>query len=187
MKSFTRPELDVLLAVARKRSETDYLTFLVTFNHGLRVSETLALTATNFVDGHLVVQRLKNSHKTTQPLLSDEADGLLALAQAANGGDSSRCIASRFGERYESTVPKRASHSLSAIPTVLNIPAVGWRISAAWASLKFRLTWAIVMGGTRWCICDPMSPRLQPLLRRRSRTEPMKRLLRQVFKRSFST
>lgn len=72
MKSFTRIQLDTFLAVARKHSERDYLMFLVTFNHGLRVSETLALSRTNLVDGHLVVQRLKRSRKTTQPLLANE-------------------------------------------------------------------------------------------------------------------
>jgi integrase len=57
------------------------LAFLVCFNHGLRVSELVNLDASNIVDGHLVVQRLKRSRKTTQPLLPDEKDGLLALAQ----------------------------------------------------------------------------------------------------------
>lgn len=71
-KSLTKVELNSLLATARKHSESDYLMFLVTFNHGLRVSETLALTASNLVAGHLVVQRLKGSDKTTQPLLPDE-------------------------------------------------------------------------------------------------------------------
>ena len=58
---------------------------LVTFNHGLRVSETLALTAENFVDGFLVVQRLKGSKKTAQPLLPSERDGLLALVETTTG------------------------------------------------------------------------------------------------------
>ena len=80
-KSLTRPELDALLAVARKHSEADYLMILVTFNHGLRVSETLRLTSQNFVDGYIVVQRLKKSRKTTQPLLPNEVDGLRALGK----------------------------------------------------------------------------------------------------------
>jgi integrase len=78
MKNFTKVELDALLAVARKHSETDYLMLLVTFNHGLRVSETLALNSANFVSGFLVVQRLKGSRKTSQPLLPSE-QGILAL------------------------------------------------------------------------------------------------------------
>jgi integrase len=82
MKNFTKVELEALLAVARKHSERDYLMLLVTFNHGLRVSETLALTGENFVGGFLVVQRLKGSRKTTQPLLASE-QGVLALAKGS--------------------------------------------------------------------------------------------------------
>ena len=78
MKSLTREELARLLDVT---PEPDRLAFLVCFNHGLRVSELVNLDAANIVDGHLVVQRLKRSRKTTQPLLPDEKDGLLALAQ----------------------------------------------------------------------------------------------------------
>jgi integrase len=83
MKNFTKPELDGLLAAARKESEADYLMFLVMFNHGLRVSEMLALSASNIVGNFLVVQRLKGSKKTCQPLLPSERDGLLKLP--ANG------------------------------------------------------------------------------------------------------
>jgi type 1 fimbriae regulatory protein FimB len=84
MKNLTRPELDALLAEAQKESETDYVLLLVMFNHGLRVSEVLALTASNIVGNFLVVQRLKGSKKTAQPLLANEKDAL--LARAANGG-----------------------------------------------------------------------------------------------------
>jgi type 1 fimbriae regulatory protein FimB len=81
MKNFTKPELDSLLAAARKESETDYLMLLVMFNHGLRVSEMLALSSSNIVGNFLVVQRLKGSKKTCQPLLPSERDGLLKLAE----------------------------------------------------------------------------------------------------------
>ena len=68
MKSLTKIELDRLFEVAG----ADALMFRVLFNHGLRVSEVINLTDANIVDGHLVVQRLKKSRKTTQPLLADE-------------------------------------------------------------------------------------------------------------------
>ena len=74
MKSLTREELAKLLKAAKQVSQRDYLMLLVTFNHGLRSSETLALTDANVVSGHLVVQRLKKSRKTTQPLLGDEQE-----------------------------------------------------------------------------------------------------------------
>jgi integrase/recombinase XerD len=85
MKNFTRPELDSILSVARESSERDYLMFLVMFNHGLRVSEMLALTPANIIGDFLVVQRLKGSKKTAQPLLPSERDGLLALAKTTTG------------------------------------------------------------------------------------------------------
>jgi integrase len=81
MKSLTSAELDALLAVAQSESESDHLMFLVTFNHGLRVSETLSLTRENLVAGNLTVQRLKGSRKTCQPLLPAERDLLLARAE----------------------------------------------------------------------------------------------------------
>jgi integrase len=74
MKSLTRDELNRLLDAAG----ADRLMLTVMFNHGLRVSEVVALTDANVINGHLVVQRLKGSRKTTQPLLSDE-QALLAM------------------------------------------------------------------------------------------------------------
>jgi integrase len=68
MKSLTQDEFKALLTVAG----SDRLLFTVMFNHGLRVSEAIALTDADVVDGHLVVQRLKGSEKTTQRILSDE-------------------------------------------------------------------------------------------------------------------
>ena len=68
MKSLTRDELNRLLGAAG----SDRLMFTVMFNHGLRVSEVINLDETNVVDGHLIIQRLKKSRKTTQPLLADE-------------------------------------------------------------------------------------------------------------------
>jgi integrase len=78
MKSLTRIELDALLAAA---PEPDRLMLTVAVNHGLRVSELVSLDASNIVGNHLVVQRLKKSRRTTQPLLPNEKDGLLALAK----------------------------------------------------------------------------------------------------------
>jgi integrase len=85
MKSLTREQLNSLLQVARKHSESDYAALLVGFNHGLRVSEILALTKENVVNGTLVVQRLKRSKKTTQPLLPSEKTVLETLAATVDG------------------------------------------------------------------------------------------------------
>lgn len=86
MKSLTKSELDALLATAEKHSEDDALLFLVAFNHGLRVSEVCGLTKDNIVNGFLVVQRLKGSRKTTQPLLPNEKQDLLELAAVRKTG-----------------------------------------------------------------------------------------------------
>lgn len=80
MKSLTKPELDSLLAVALKHDVRDWLMLLVTFNHGLRVSETLSLSRINLTGNRLTVARLKGSRKTTQPLLPEEEAGLKKLA-----------------------------------------------------------------------------------------------------------
>lgn len=81
MKSLDRAQLDSLFAAAAKESAEDALMLRVTFNHALRVSEVLALTAENIVDGHLVVQRSKGSRKTIQRLLTDESDIVLLAKQ----------------------------------------------------------------------------------------------------------
>lgn len=74
MKNLTRTELANLIDAAEQQSHMDALLIRVIFNHGLRISEALALTDENIVSGHLVVQRLKKSRKTTQPLLPDEQE-----------------------------------------------------------------------------------------------------------------
>jgi integrase len=57
-----------MLSAARSVSEQDWLLLLVTFWHGLRASEALALTPDHFSDGFITVQRLKGSLRTRQPL-----------------------------------------------------------------------------------------------------------------------
>jgi integrase len=84
MKSLTRVELDALLRVARLRSESDYLMFKLAFYHGLRISEVLSLSAENIVGGCLIIQRLKGSKRTIQPLPADDREAIEKLA--ANGG-----------------------------------------------------------------------------------------------------
>lgn len=82
MRYLTKDELSAILS---KASPEDRLMFLLAFNHGLRVSEVLGLTAENFVDGHLIVQRLKGSCKTAQRVLSNEAS-LLAKHKISECG-----------------------------------------------------------------------------------------------------
>jgi integrase len=72
MEHLTKEQLEAVLKEAKKHSERDWLMILLAYNHGLRISEVCALTPANFKDGHLNVQRLKGSLKTTQPLLDSE-------------------------------------------------------------------------------------------------------------------
>jgi integrase len=74
MKSLTKSELLNLIDAAKQESDLDALLFQVMFNHGLRVSEVISLNPENVISGHLVVQRLKKSRKTTQPLLDNEKE-----------------------------------------------------------------------------------------------------------------
>lgn len=73
MNHITKDELKALVQqVPEPRMK---LMFLVTFLHGLRISETLALTGAHIQDGYLTVRRLKGSLKTTQPFIhSDDPD-----------------------------------------------------------------------------------------------------------------
>jgi integrase len=80
MKSLTRSELAGLREQAKQCSELDELMILVMFNHGLRVSEAINLDSSNIQGDYIVVQRLKNSKKTSQPLMGDEKEALKSLA-----------------------------------------------------------------------------------------------------------
>lgn len=120
MKSLTRPELDALLAVAAKYSSLDSLMLSAMFNHGLRVSEATGLTREHIIDGHLLIQRLKRSRKTNQPLLPNEKAGLEALASKVEGRfwlpqyapHVARVIAWRLVQRYgrEAGIPRFKCH-----------------------------------------------------------------------------
>lgn len=87
MESLSRPELLRLLKVARAVSERDWLMILVSYWHGLRVSEVIGLTGGSVQDGYLRTKRLKGSLETVQelvkhpnPLLS-EREALIEFAR----------------------------------------------------------------------------------------------------------
>lgn len=85
MKALTTDELDALLSTAKTYNTNHWLMFMCTFNHGLRVSETLGLTSENIPAELLDVQRLKGSKRTIQPLLPGEREELLKLAATVKG------------------------------------------------------------------------------------------------------
>jgi integrase len=118
MKALTQPELDALLAVSGVHS----LMFRITFNHGLRVSEVLGLTAENIPAELLDVQRLKGSRRTIQPLLPGEREELLSLAATSTGyfflpeienRESARRQFNRLMRRYGklANVPEHKCHA----------------------------------------------------------------------------
>jgi integrase/recombinase XerD len=76
-----KDELLALLRVAKEHRERDWLLLLVTYHHGLRISETLSITKTSLGSGYLTIQRLKGSEKTTQKLV-DHQDPLLSESRA---------------------------------------------------------------------------------------------------------
>lgn len=92
MHALSKDELRRLLAAARGVRERDWLMILVAFHHGLRASEVTGFTAEAVRDGHLTIQRLKGSLKTTQPLvvsadpLFNEKASLIELARKSKPG-----------------------------------------------------------------------------------------------------
>jgi integrase/recombinase XerD len=109
MKSLTQDEFHRLLDAAKQESPLDALMLTVMFNHGLRVSEVIALTPANVVSSHLVVQRLKRSRKTIQPLLDDEKE---LLTMSGRFFPMSRMTAWRRMQHYgaKAGIPKHLLH-----------------------------------------------------------------------------
>ena len=92
MKSdLSKDELTRLLTAAKAYRERDWLMILVAYWHALRASEVVNLQADNICDGHITVQRLKGSLKTTQPLMEhgnpllDEKKGLSDFTRGMHG------------------------------------------------------------------------------------------------------
>ena len=150
MMHLSREQLLGLLGEARKRSERDWLMFLVCYLHGLRISEALELTPRNVRDGFLTVQRLKGSLRTTQPLVAHENELLnekLSLMNLCSmrrpdeplfrfscTGTSRRVQAWRLMRRYG---------TLAGIPQHLLHPH----------SLKHSTGWAIISRGIEYTRC----------------------------------
>lgn len=81
MEALSKEELRSILAAARAESERDWLMILVSFWHGLRVSELLAIKGSSIKDGFLTVDRLKGSLRTVQALV-EHPDSLFSERQA---------------------------------------------------------------------------------------------------------
>lgn len=82
----TTEEMDRLLLAAQTRGrhpERDYCLLLLSFRHGLRVSEALALRwdAIALDDQTIYIERLKNSKSGLHPLQADELEALRLLKE----------------------------------------------------------------------------------------------------------
>lgn len=114
MKSLTKPELDSLLSTALQHSVRDHLMFLLAFNHGLRISEVLALTSDNFNAGYIITSRKKGSRKAEHPLLASERELLTQYMHGKCGllFPVSRQHAWRLIKRYarEAGIPEHRVH-----------------------------------------------------------------------------
>jgi integrase len=125
IQSLNRDELRALLAAAKARRERDWLMILVSFSHGLRASEVVALTGDDVRDGHLSVRRLKGSLRTVQPLVSDpdplfdEATALFAFAQKHPGNQKLFAI----GRQHFWRLVQRYGHD-AGLPAHLRHPHV---------------------------------------------------------------
>ncbi|MCC3409531.1 MAG: tyrosine-type recombinase/integrase [Microcoleus sp. PH2017_10_PVI_O_A] len=87
----TEQEIEGLLLVAKANKDRffalrDYLAILLSFRHGLRVSELIALRwqAIDFDAARIHIQRLKNGTPGVHPLQADELRGLKSLRKFQN-------------------------------------------------------------------------------------------------------
>jgi integrase len=89
----------------------------LTFEHGLRVSEVLALTRDNVVDGYLIVERKKGSLRTKQPLYHGENE-LLSIRGALEGFALRTLKTKRLFPISQPTAWRRIQHygKLAGIP-----------------------------------------------------------------------
>ena len=93
MEHLTIDELTLVLAAARQKSERDWLLVLVSFWHGLRASEAVALRVSDIKDGYIRIARLKGSLRTVQKLIEhpdallNEKSGLTAWIRGRAGSE----------------------------------------------------------------------------------------------------
>jgi type 1 fimbriae regulatory protein FimB len=110
---FLSPE-DVLavLRAAKKRSVRDWTMILIAYRHGLRASEVcgLRLADVNLKEGAILIQRLKGSLRTSQPLyahrgqpLLDEVAALRCWLRARQADGSDYLFNSQKGARLDRT------------------------------------------------------------------------------------
>ena len=97
-QALTQDELDRLFAALKdnRHGHRDYMAALVTFLHGLRVSELIDLRwdDIDWHEGTIAIRRLKGSIDGTHYLERDEAVGLKRLQRERSPGDHTSSPAS---------------------------------------------------------------------------------------------
>jgi integrase len=82
MQFLNMDQIADIMRVAYKRSTRDHLILLLSFQHGMRVSEVTRLTLADVEGGKIRIERLKGSLATEHNLMTDDNvlfNGLLAL------------------------------------------------------------------------------------------------------------
>jgi len=125
-QSLDRDELLALLGAAKAKRERDWLMILLAFNHGLRASEVVGLTADNFHNGRLIVQRLKGSLETSQPLvehanplLNEKKSVFAFLARATGKQKLFRITRERFWQLLQEHGKAAGLHKSKRHPHIL--------------------------------------------------------------------
>lgn len=148
MQALDRSEIKRLLAEVPK--DRQKLMLVVTFNHGLRVSETINLTGRSIRDGFVTVQRLKGSMKTIQPYMSstdpdlNEVPGLTELANTVGPNEllfkmtrfGVYRLMQRCGERAGIPKHKLHPHSLKHAICLATIHTAGIENVRQWVGHK---------------------------------------------------
>jgi site-specific recombinase XerD len=70
-------EVLAVLKAAKDHSSRDWALLVMIYRHGLRASEAAALTLEDIRDGHLTIDRVKGSLRTTQPIVKHPGQPLL--------------------------------------------------------------------------------------------------------------
>lgn len=97
-------ELLAVLKEAQQHSARDHALLVTIYRHGLRASEVAALRLEDMQEGQLVINRLKGSRRTVQPIvrhpgqpLLDEQKALAKWRKVRNGDGSNALFTSRKG------------------------------------------------------------------------------------------
>jgi integrase len=107
-----------VLAVSNARRVRDWLMWLLTYRHALRISETLNLTRADVEGGHIIARRLKGSETTIQPLL-EHPDPLL------NERIAVPLFVRNLTEKQKlfTIKPRRAEYAFAGYAAAVGIPA----------------------------------------------------------------